>query len=154
MARSCAANRCPLPVALVAQDGLEQLPVPWEDIDALFLGGNDYPVRSTGAECIQVRDPNETKRVIQAITACATNAPPPLPVAAPEPRVEPPVEFLGREKVVIAAVLFAGAAWSRRRRDGELEFRHALEQVSGQGALALPRGAGDDEDRSSGGRAQ
>lgn len=27
------------PVALVAQDGLENLPVPWEDIDALFIGG-------------------------------------------------------------------------------------------------------------------
>jgi phosphomannomutase len=38
--------------------------------DALFPGGNDYPVRSTGALCIQVRDPDETKRVIEAITAC------------------------------------------------------------------------------------
>lgn len=28
-----------LPVALVAQDGQERLPVPWDDIDALFLGG-------------------------------------------------------------------------------------------------------------------
>ncbi len=38
--------------------------------DALFPGGNDYPARTTGAECIQVRDPNETKRVIEAIIAC------------------------------------------------------------------------------------
>jgi phosphomannomutase len=38
--------------------------------DVLFPGGNDYPARSTGAVCIQVRDPNETKRVIEAITAC------------------------------------------------------------------------------------
>lgn len=38
--------------------------------DALFPGGNDYPVRGTGAVCIQVRDPDETKRVIEAITAC------------------------------------------------------------------------------------
>jgi phosphomannomutase len=38
--------------------------------DALFPGGNDYPARSTGAVCIQVRDPDETKRVIEAITAC------------------------------------------------------------------------------------
>jgi phosphomannomutase len=38
--------------------------------DALFPGGNDYPVRGTGAVCIQVRDPNETKRVIEAIVAC------------------------------------------------------------------------------------
>lgn len=40
--------------------------------DALFPGGNDYPARSTGADCIQVRDPNETKRVIEAVIACET----------------------------------------------------------------------------------
>jgi phosphomannomutase len=39
--------------------------------DALFPGGNDAPARDTGATCIQVRDPNETKRVIEAILACA-----------------------------------------------------------------------------------
>lgn len=38
--------------------------------DALFPGGNDYPARTTGVTCIQVRDPNESKRVIEAITAC------------------------------------------------------------------------------------
>ncbi len=38
--------------------------------DALFPGGNDYPVRTTGADCIQVRDPEETKRVIEAVIAC------------------------------------------------------------------------------------
>ncbi len=38
--------------------------------DALFPGGNDFPARGTGVVCIQVRDPNETKRVIEAITAC------------------------------------------------------------------------------------
>ena len=38
--------------------------------DALFPGGNDYPARETGATCIQVRDPEETKRVIEAISAC------------------------------------------------------------------------------------
>jgi hypothetical protein len=38
--------------------------------DALFPGGNDYPVRTTGADCIQVRDPNETKRVIETVVAC------------------------------------------------------------------------------------
>lgn len=40
--------------------------------DALSPGGNDYPVRGTGAVCIQVRDPDETKRVIEAITACSS----------------------------------------------------------------------------------
>lgn len=39
--------------------------------DALFPGGNDYPARSTGVTCIQVRDPDETKRVIETIVACA-----------------------------------------------------------------------------------
>lgn len=38
--------------------------------DALFEGGNDYPARTTGVSCIQVRDPEETKRVIEAIIAC------------------------------------------------------------------------------------
>jgi phosphomannomutase len=38
--------------------------------DALFEGGNDHPARTTGADCIQVRDPEETKRVIEAIITC------------------------------------------------------------------------------------
>ncbi|HKU81184.1 MAG TPA: HAD-IIB family hydrolase [Candidatus Tumulicola sp.] len=37
--------------------------------DALFPGGNDYPARSTGVTCIQVRDPDESKRVIEALIA-------------------------------------------------------------------------------------
>lgn len=39
--------------------------------DALFPGGNDAPVRDTDATCIQVRDPEETKRVVETIIACA-----------------------------------------------------------------------------------
>jgi hydroxymethylpyrimidine pyrophosphatase-like HAD family hydrolase len=35
--------------------------------DALFPGGNDYPAKEAGVESIQVRDPNESKRVIEAI---------------------------------------------------------------------------------------
>jgi HAD superfamily hydrolase (TIGR01484 family) len=38
--------------------------------DALFPGGNDYPAKAAGVVSIQVRDPNETKRVIEAIIAC------------------------------------------------------------------------------------
>jgi phosphomannomutase len=38
--------------------------------DALFPGGNDYPAKQAGAESIQVRDPQETKAVVQAIIAC------------------------------------------------------------------------------------
>jgi hypothetical protein len=40
--------------------------------DAIFPGGNDYPAYQAGVECIQVRDPDETKRVIEAIVACAS----------------------------------------------------------------------------------
>lgn len=41
--------------------------------DALFPGGNDFPAKAAGVVSIQVRDPNETKRVIEAITACLGN---------------------------------------------------------------------------------
>jgi phosphomannomutase len=39
--------------------------------DALFPGGNDYPARRSGVTCIQVRDPDETKAIIETIIACA-----------------------------------------------------------------------------------
>lgn len=38
--------------------------------DALFPGGNDYPAEEAGVVSIRVRDPEETKRVIEAIIAC------------------------------------------------------------------------------------
>jgi phosphomannomutase len=38
--------------------------------DALFPGGNDYPAKEAGVESIRVRDPNESKRVIEVIVAC------------------------------------------------------------------------------------
>ncbi len=38
--------------------------------DALFPGGNDYPAKEAGVESIQVRDPEEAKRVAEAIIAC------------------------------------------------------------------------------------
>ena len=38
--------------------------------DALFPGGNDYPAKDAGVLCIQVRDPEESKRVIETIVAC------------------------------------------------------------------------------------
>lgn len=38
--------------------------------DALFPGGNDYPAKEAGVVSIQVRDPNESKRVIETIIAC------------------------------------------------------------------------------------
>jgi len=41
--------------------------------DALFPGGNDYPAKQAGVVSIEVRDPHETKRVIEAITACLGN---------------------------------------------------------------------------------
>ena len=38
--------------------------------DAIFPGGNDYPAKEAGALSIKVRDPNESKRVIEAMLAC------------------------------------------------------------------------------------
>jgi glyoxylase-like metal-dependent hydrolase (beta-lactamase superfamily II) len=38
--------------------------------DAIFVGGNDYPVQDVGVDSILVRDPDETARVIQTVIAC------------------------------------------------------------------------------------
>jgi len=38
--------------------------------DALFVGGNDYPAKQVGVVSIPIRNPDETKRVIEAIIAC------------------------------------------------------------------------------------
>ena len=38
--------------------------------DALFEGGNDRPAMDAGVTSIQVRDPEESKRVIEALVAC------------------------------------------------------------------------------------
>ncbi|MDB5032278.1 HAD-IIB family hydrolase [Mucilaginibacter sp.] len=38
--------------------------------DAIFPGGNDYPAKETGITTIAVKDPDETKRVIEGIIAC------------------------------------------------------------------------------------
>ena len=47
---------------------------PFEDMifvgDAIFPGGNDYPAKQAGVVSIEVRDPHETKRVIEATIAC------------------------------------------------------------------------------------
>jgi phosphomannomutase len=42
--------------------------------DALFVGGNDYPVAETGVDSIAVRGPEETKLVMKAIAACLSPA--------------------------------------------------------------------------------
>jgi phosphomannomutase len=44
--------------------------------DALFPGGNDYPAKEAGVVSIQVRDPDETKRVVETIIACLGEAQP------------------------------------------------------------------------------
>ena len=41
--------------------------------DALFVGGNDYPAEQAGVVSIPVRDPHETKRVVEAIIACLSD---------------------------------------------------------------------------------
>ena len=38
--------------------------------DAIFPGGNDYAAKEAGVDSIRVRDPEETKRVMEAIIAC------------------------------------------------------------------------------------
>jgi HAD superfamily hydrolase (TIGR01484 family) len=48
--------------------------------DAIFPGGNDYAAKEAGVESICVRDPDETKRVIEAVIACQK----PQPEAARE----------------------------------------------------------------------
>ena len=50
--------------------------------DALFPGGNDYPAEQAGAESIRVRNPHETKRVIEAICACLETNDSPRQIAA------------------------------------------------------------------------
>ena len=35
--------------------------------DALFPGGNDYAARRTGVQCIAVRGPEDTKKIIKKI---------------------------------------------------------------------------------------
>lgn len=47
--------------------------------DALFPGGNDYPAKEAGVLSIRVRDPNESKCVIEAIIACLSNVQPTKP---------------------------------------------------------------------------
>ena len=53
--------------------------------DALFPGGNDYPAKEAGVLSIQVRDPNESKRVIEAIIACLDGAQPAKPPKETQP---------------------------------------------------------------------
>ncbi|MEO8886970.1 MAG: HAD-IIB family hydrolase [Mucilaginibacter sp.] len=38
--------------------------------DAIFPGGNDYPAKEAGVASICIKDPNETKRVVEGIIAC------------------------------------------------------------------------------------
>ncbi|MGA7283928.1 MAG: HAD-IIB family hydrolase [Candidatus Cybelea sp.] len=38
--------------------------------DAIFPGGNDYAAKEAGVDCIAVRDPDETKRAVEAIIYC------------------------------------------------------------------------------------
>jgi len=43
--------------------------------DAVFPGGNDYPAKEAGALSIEVKEPHETKRVIETIIACLGESP-------------------------------------------------------------------------------
>jgi phosphomannomutase len=50
--------------------------------DALFPGGNDYPAKQAGVVSIEVRDPHETKRVIESIIACLGRGPSGCPTSS------------------------------------------------------------------------
>lgn len=57
----------------------EVLAVPVKDMlfvgDALFPGGNDAPARKTGVDCIQVKGPEETKRIVETLIVCLRDWP-------------------------------------------------------------------------------
>jgi len=53
--------------------------------DALFPGGNDYPAEQTGVVSIRVKDPAESKKVIEAIVACLGDAQPTEPRTGEKP---------------------------------------------------------------------
>jgi len=38
--------------------------------DAIFRGGNDYPVKQFGLKTVRVKDPNGTLAAIAGIVAC------------------------------------------------------------------------------------
>lgn len=52
-----------LPVALVAQDGLERLDVPWSDLDVLFIGGSTEWKLGTAARGLVAEAKARGKRV-------------------------------------------------------------------------------------------
>ena len=60
--------------------------------------------------------------------------------------LDPLLEFLRGEEVVVAAVYLALARRAGGRRDRQLEVGNRLQQLPDQRSLADPRGAGDDED--------
>ena len=39
--------------------------------DALFEGGNDYPVKALGVDCVEVSGPDETKKIINKLISGA-----------------------------------------------------------------------------------
>ena len=57
----------------------EQLAIPLNEMlfvgDAIFVGGNDFPVQEAGVDSILVRDPRETARIIQTVLACLGDGP-------------------------------------------------------------------------------
>ncbi len=49
-------------ITVTNEDGTTQVFVG----DALFQGGNDFPAKATGVDCIQVAGPEETKKLIES----------------------------------------------------------------------------------------
>ena len=87
----------------------DTLGIPIEDMifvgDAIFPGGNDYPAKQAGVVSIEVRDPDETKRVIEAIIACLlerTLQGEQVGQDAPHDPLGPPVAVGGRQQLLAA----------------------------------------------------
>ena len=54
--------------------------------DAIFEGGNDYPVQETGVDSLLTSGPDETARLIQAVIACLGDGA--WPITAPGKKTE------------------------------------------------------------------
>ena len=98
--------------------------------DALFPGGNDYPAKEAGVLSIQVRDPNESKRVIETIIACLGGGPKELPQSKQRPGLM--LHNLAEEPAIIlwnasAEILFDSVP---NQRAGE---RRAIERWENEG---------------------
>ena len=104
---------------------------PWTSISST-TGAPARTRRSSSERSVPYRLPE--------YVACSTKSP--APTCS--------LELLGRQEVVVDAVVLARPRLARRGRDRQLELGDALEQTSDQRALPHPGGPGDHEDHGHG----